>query len=191
MHPESAQRKAPVVGRESELALLEGFIEGLSSGHSLVLTGGPGIGKTTLWEAGVRDAGVRGLRVLSARASSAEAQLSFAALIDLCDGVETASLASLVAPQRSALAVALLRAQPGPEPPESHAIALGFLNMLRTLSASSSRHWLRGLVLGLSAKTARKPTRQNGARRSLHWPRIGAAPDSLVETRAIPAAQAG
>jgi DNA-binding CsgD family transcriptional regulator len=133
--PELAESNAPVVGRESELALLGGFIETLSPGQSLVLTGGPGIGKTTLWEAGIDEAAVRGLRVVSARANSAEAQLSFAALIDLCDGVETASLESLTLPQRSALEVALLRAQPGPEPPELHAIALGFLNVLRALSA--------------------------------------------------------
>jgi DNA-binding CsgD family transcriptional regulator len=124
-----------VVGRESELALLGGFLEGVSSGRSLVLSGGPGIGKTTLWEAAIHDAGERGLRVLSARASSAEAQLSFAALIDLCNEVETASLAGLPPPQRFALEVALLRAAPSAVPAEPHAIALGFLNVLRALSA--------------------------------------------------------
>ena len=137
MRAESAERIAHVVGRESELALLGGFLEGVSSGRSLVLTGGPGIGKTTLWDAGIHDAGVRGLRVLSARASSAEAQLSFAALIDLCDDVETAAMAGLPPPQRSALEVALLRAEPAEAPPEPHAIALGFLNVLRAWSADA------------------------------------------------------
>jgi DNA-binding NarL/FixJ family response regulator len=131
------EARARVVGRESELGVLDVFLNGVSSGCSLVLTGGPGIGKTTLWEAGIRDAAGRRLRVLSARASSAEAQLSFAALIDLCDGVDTGSLAGLASPQRSALEVALLRAEPESAPPSPHAISLGFFNLLRTLAADA------------------------------------------------------
>jgi DNA-binding CsgD family transcriptional regulator len=125
------------VGRESELTLLGDFLEGAPAGRSLVLSGGPGIGKTTLWEAAIHGAGERGLRVLVARANGAEAQLSFAALIDLCDGVETASLARLPAPQRLALEVALVRTVPSSEAPAPHAIALGFLNLLRALSAEA------------------------------------------------------
>jgi DNA-binding CsgD family transcriptional regulator len=133
----SAQREPLVIGREADLAGLREFIGRGPSGHSLVLTGGPGIGKTTLWEAAIAAASESGLRVLSARSSSAEAQLSFAALIDLCDGLEPAALAALPAPQRSALEVALLRAQATDAPPGSHAIALGFLNCLRMLSAGT------------------------------------------------------
>ncbi len=118
--------------------MLDGFLGGGSSGRSLVLTGGAGIGKTTLWEAGIHDAAERGLRVLSARASSAEAQLSFAALIDLCDGVDTGSLVGLAPAQRSALEVALLRAEPESAPPEPDAISLGFLNLLRALAADAT-----------------------------------------------------
>ena len=102
---------------------------------ALVLTGGPGIGKTTLWEAGVAAARERGLRVLSARASGAEARLSFAALIDLLDGVGGEELAALPAPQLRALEVALLRTEATDVPPETGAIALGFLNALRALAA--------------------------------------------------------
>jgi DNA-binding CsgD family transcriptional regulator len=75
------------------------------------------------------------LRVLSARPSSAETKLSFAALIDLCDGIELDALSALSGPQRSALEVALLRAGPAGTPPEPHAIALGLLNGLRALAA--------------------------------------------------------
>ena len=118
--------------------MLDGFLDGASSGRSLVLTGGAGIGKTTLWEAGVHDAAERGLRVLSARASSAEAQLSFATLIDLCDGVDTGSLVGLAPVQRSALEVALLRAEPESVPPKPHVISLAFLNLLRALAADAT-----------------------------------------------------
>lgn len=103
--------------------------------RALVLTGAPGIGKTTLWEAGVDAARQDGLHVLSASPSDGEAQLSFAALIDLFDGVDEAAMTGLPAPQRWALEVALLRREPAGRPPELHAIGLGVLNGLRALAA--------------------------------------------------------
>jgi hypothetical protein len=75
--------------REPELAVLRDFLEReVPWRRTLVLTGGPGIGKTTLWEAGIDRARDAGLRLLTARPSSAEAGLPFAALIDLCETVE-------------------------------------------------------------------------------------------------------
>ena len=124
-----------VIGREPEFAVLSDFLEAGSSVRALVLSGAPGIGKTTLWEAGIEVARERGLRVLSARPSGAEARLSFAALIDLFDTIETGAMAGLPAPQRVALEVALLRAEPTDVPPRQHAIDLGLLNGLRTLAA--------------------------------------------------------
>ncbi len=73
--------------------------------------------------------------MLVARPSGAEAEHSFSALIDLCDGIEPEVLARLPAPQLAALEVALLRAEPTSGAPEPHAIALGFLNGLRVLAA--------------------------------------------------------
>ena len=127
-----------VVGRESELAVIREFVEADGSRRACVLAGQAGIGKTTLWEAGIDLARERGLRVLAARASSAEAQLSFSALIDLCDSVASDALAELAGPQRAALEVALLRAEPKDEAPSVHAIALGFRNVLRALSAGTA-----------------------------------------------------
>ncbi len=126
---------AEPIGRDEELAGVRAFLDSAGSSRALVLSGGPGIGKTTLWEAGIAAARERGFRVLSCRASSAEARLSFAALIDLLDGVDGGDLAHLPAPQLQALEVALLRAEPAGAPPESGAIALGFLNALRSLAA--------------------------------------------------------
>lgn len=123
-----------VFGREAELARLEAFLVSEEARRVLVLAGSPGIGKTTLWEAGLEIAGRHGIRVLSARPTDAEASLAFAALIDLLDGIATEELGPLPPPQREALEVALLRAAPGPRP-EAHAIALGFLNALRALAA--------------------------------------------------------
>jgi hypothetical protein len=83
--------RAGPVGREQELATLHEFLSAAGS-RGLVLTGGPGIGKTTLWEAAVGGAREGGIHVLSTRASGAEAQLSFAALIDLLDEVDLRGL---------------------------------------------------------------------------------------------------
>ena len=125
---------AGVIGREAELAVLSDFAGIGARNRALVLAGEAGIGKTTLWEAGIELARDRGLRVLLARPSGAEAGLSFAALIDLFEGVDVGALAGVPAPQRAALEVALLRAEPSRVPREPHAIALGVLNALRALA---------------------------------------------------------
>ena len=58
-----------VVGREAELSVLDGFLASDAWPRGVVLAGGPGIGKTTLWDAAVERGRDRGLRVLAARAS--------------------------------------------------------------------------------------------------------------------------
>jgi DNA-binding CsgD family transcriptional regulator len=128
---------AAAFGRADELAAIEGFLAALHSRPGvLVLEGEPGIGKTTLWEAGIAGAREQRIRVLSARASGAEAQLSFTALTDLLEEVGEDVFAVLPAPQRRALEVALLRAAPESAPPGPRAIGLGLLNVLRELAAA-------------------------------------------------------
>jgi hypothetical protein len=127
-----------MVGREPELTILAEFVASAPGGGALVLTGGPGVGKTTLWEAG-RDAGLaRGMRVLSARPNSAEMSLSYAGLTDLLDAVEPGALSGLPAPQRRVLEVAMLRADPADHADHAatpRAVAFGLLNLLRQLAA--------------------------------------------------------
>ncbi|HEX9824947.1 MAG TPA: AAA family ATPase [Actinomycetota bacterium] len=123
-----------IIGREPELSFLERFIEGETAG-ALLLSGDPGMGKTTLWEAGVARAEERALRVLSARPSDVEMQLSFSALIDLFEDVDAAELTGIPVPQLRALEVALLRRDPSGNSPELQAIATGFLGGLRALTA--------------------------------------------------------
>ena len=122
------------VGRAPELAALDKFLGGGTGSRALVLTGEPGIGKTTLWEAAIDAARERGIRVVSTRASGAEAQLSFAGIIDLLDGVDLRSIEGLPAPQLAALEVALLRVEPDGAPTDRGAISFGFRNALRALA---------------------------------------------------------
>ena len=114
--------------------MVEALLASDGTPRALVLTGGPGVGKTSLWEAGVEAARGRGLRVLRASASGAETQLSFAALIDLLDGIDLEAIDGLPPPQRQALEVALYRAEAA-VPPDASALALGLLTTLRTLAA--------------------------------------------------------
>ena len=124
-----------VVGREPELASLVAFLDDAAK-RAVVLTGGAGIGKTTLWQAGVDAARERGARVLAARPSEADAQLSFTALIDLFDGVDVDTL-GLPEPQAHALEVALLRGEPGTGRAEPHAYTVSCLNALRALATGA------------------------------------------------------
>ena len=98
-----------IVGREQELASLRGFIARAEAGPSaLVLAGEAGIGKSTLWLAGVDHARAQGMRVLSSRPAEAERGLAHAGLGDLFEGVLDDVLPALTAPRRRALEVALL-----------------------------------------------------------------------------------
>lgn len=105
----------------------------------MLLEGELGVGKTALWREGVARATVR---VLSCQPVEAEAQLPYAALGDLLENVD---LEGLPGPQRSALEVALLRAEPGPRPLNQRAVALGLLALLKaepTVVAIDDVQWL-------------------------------------------------
>ncbi len=124
-----------VVGREAELSRLGHFVREARPGSSIVLIGVPGIGKTTLWEAAVRDARDRGGCVLAARPSESAARRPFAGLIDLCDRLDEADLSTLPIVQRRALDEALLRTAPGTGPTAVHLVTLGLLGVVRALAA--------------------------------------------------------
>jgi DNA-binding CsgD family transcriptional regulator len=123
-----------VIGREDELAAIEGFLDRSRRGPAaLVIAGEPGIGKTILWQACVEQARERG-RVLSCRAAEAEATLSFAALADLLGHRLDDALDVLTGPRRRALDVALLVEEPDSEGPNQRAVAFAFLDVLRGLA---------------------------------------------------------
>ncbi|TMJ92900.1 MAG: ATP-binding protein, partial [Actinobacteria bacterium] len=98
-----------IVSREEELGSLHAFVEEVREGPAaLVLEGEAGIGKSTLWLAGVEHARARGLRVLSSRPAEAERSLAHVGLGDLFEHVLDEVLPALPAPRRRALEVALL-----------------------------------------------------------------------------------
>jgi DNA-binding CsgD family transcriptional regulator len=98
-----------IVGREVELASVHAFLDGQDEGPAaLTLDGEAGIGKSTLWLAGVAAARERGFRVLVSRPAEAERRLAHAGLGDLFESVLERVLPVLPAPRRRALELALL-----------------------------------------------------------------------------------
>ena len=125
-----------VVERPSEYRVLLDFLGSADHQPSgLVIEGEAGIGKTTLWLAGVAEARNRGYRVFSARVGMAETTLTYAAVADLLADVEPAVLADLPEVQRLALDRVLLRATgDGPATDES-VVAAAFASVIDHLSA--------------------------------------------------------
>lgn len=142
-HPANADRpgdtldaRLTLVGRVGELQSAAAFLDEMQAGPcGLVLEGEAGIGKTTVW-AEVAARGQKGARVLFAHPAEAEAQLGFAALADLMEPVLDELAPALPEPQRHALAVALLREQPGPGRLDQRAVSAAVLSVLRTLAAA-------------------------------------------------------
>jgi DNA-binding CsgD family transcriptional regulator len=127
---------AEIVGREEELSSIEAFIDRLEGGPAaLVLEGEPGIGKSTLWVAGVEEALERGFRVLSSRPAEAERGLAHAGLGDLFEGVLDDVLPELSPPRRRALEIALLVEEASGDPVDRRALAVAVRGALEALRA--------------------------------------------------------
>ncbi|BBX04551.1 LuxR family transcriptional regulator [Mycolicibacterium moriokaense] len=129
---------AGVVERPAEFRAVSDLLQSAGMHLSgLVIDGEAGIGKTTVWLAGLTEAGERGFRVLSARAGQAETVLTFAALADLLGGVDPDVLAELPDVQRIAVDRVLLRTTAeGPATGES-VVAAAFAAVVDRLSADA------------------------------------------------------
>jgi DNA-binding CsgD family transcriptional regulator len=102
-------RRGEIIGRDEELGSIYVFLDQTADGlRALVLEGEAGIGKSTLWLAGIEEARTRGLRVLESRPAEAERGLAHAGLGDLFENVLESVLPALSAPRRRALEIALL-----------------------------------------------------------------------------------
>nr|MBA3330937.1 AAA family ATPase [Actinomycetota bacterium] len=128
-----------MIGRDEEQSALHAFLAAVPGGPAaLVLTGTAGAGKTTLWKAGLAGALERSYRVLQTSPAQSEAALSFAGVADLLDEVLEESVASLPAPQRRALEVALLLSEAEGPAPDQRAVGVAFLGAVRALSQRGS-----------------------------------------------------
>ncbi len=124
-----------IVGREEELASLHAFIDEVRGGPAaLVLEGEAGIGKSTLWLAGVEHAHRQGFRVLSSRPTEAERSLAHVGLGDLLEDVLDDALPALPAPRRRALEVAMLRDEASGDPVDHRALAVAVRDVVQLLS---------------------------------------------------------
>jgi DNA-binding CsgD family transcriptional regulator len=127
-----------VIGREPELAILDRFLDSIPIGPSaLLLSGDPGIGKTTVWKEGLAGAELRRYRTLSCGPVEAETGLSYAALGDLLEPILEEALTTVPEPQRQALEVALLRSSRSGARADQRAVSLAVLGCLRSVASTS------------------------------------------------------
>jgi DNA-binding CsgD family transcriptional regulator len=128
------EQPGPVaLGRERELTSLDAWLAAVPRADApslLVIAGEPGIGKTTLWNEAVRRARALGYQVLSSRPVPSDAGLPHVALADLLRSVPGEALGTLPAPQRRALEVALLLAEPGDSELDPRAVGTGLTALL-------------------------------------------------------------
>ncbi len=124
-----------IVGREEHRALVEAFVGRTEGGAAaLVLEGEAGIGKSTLWLAGVELARSRGMRVLVSRPAEAERGLAHVGLSDLFEDVFADVAASLSTPRRRALEIALLREEATDDSVDHRALGVAVRDALHLLS---------------------------------------------------------
>ena len=123
-----------VVGRDAELRSVHDFLATVSDGgRSLVIAGEPGIGKTAVWQAAIREAQSDSVRVLKASPAEGEVKLSYVALADLLGDAFEVAAADLPGVQRTALEAALLRAHAKGRL-QQRAVAAGFLGAVVALA---------------------------------------------------------
>ena len=123
-----------VVGREAELERIGGFLGSGRGELALLLEGVAGIGKTTLWRAGIELGREQGYRVLWCRPTASETAFSFAALGDLLSPVVEDLLPRLPAPQRAAIGAALALVETDVPSVDERVVGLALLRSLRLLS---------------------------------------------------------
>ena len=122
-----------IVGRDAELAVIAGFLDGEAWPRTLLIAGEAGMGKTTLWRAGAERAEAEGRALLAARPLETEAKLAYAGIGDLLASSHDA-FEELPPPQAQALRAALLLEASAGASIDERAVSLGFLGVLRVLA---------------------------------------------------------
>ena len=118
------------------MAALDTLLDDACAGTEiLAVEGAPGIGKTTIWRAGVDRGRNTGFTVLTTRATEAEAGLALLGLADLFGDVGDDVLVGLPRPQADAFAGALLRVAT-PSGVDERALFASVLGVVRAMSAA-------------------------------------------------------
>jgi DNA-binding CsgD family transcriptional regulator len=140
-----------VIGRNAELELLrEALTHGRAAARGVLVEGEAGIGKTTVWRAGIDAAKRAGFRTLVCRPAEPEQKLSYSGLADLLEPVLAEVLTTLPPVQQHALQVALLHTSPDEDRRvDQRTVAAATLASLRSLArrgplliAVDDVHWL-------------------------------------------------
>ena len=124
-----------MVGRAAELASILGWYAATAP-PTLVLDGPAGLGKTTLWAAGVSAIRDRGAHVIATSPTEAESRLSYSGLADLLAADLPLIEGAISLPQARALAIAIRLEEPGDGAADETAVARGFLAALQAIGRS-------------------------------------------------------
>ncbi len=124
-------RADEVIGRDRERDLAATFVAAAASGPAtLSIHGEPGIGKTTLFRYAIELARLGGSTVLECSPTHAEATMSYAGLTDMLHALPDSAFEALPAPQRHALEVATLRAEPSGVAIDERSVGTGLSTLL-------------------------------------------------------------
>ena len=160
----NAAQTRTLIGRDAELERVEEFLGAIGSGPAaLLLEGEIGIGKTTLFEPGP-GLGCRSTGSASCAAARASARRSSPTPRSaICSQMSPRRpWPDLPAPQRRALEVALLRAEPEGEQSLQRAVGLGLLGVLRSPGGRARRRCSRSTTP--SGSTTRPRARSRSSR---------------------------
>jgi DNA-binding CsgD family transcriptional regulator len=126
---------AEPIGRERESGLLDGLLDLPADGLRVVLlTGEPGIGKSTLWERAIAAGRQRSNLVLTSRPAETERGHAFLVLGDLFRDVEPSLVASMPIPRRRAFEAALLLGDDPGASVDSRALGVAVTTILESLA---------------------------------------------------------
>ncbi len=150
-----------LVGRETEFAELEaGLRRAVEHGGAFLITGPPGIGKTSLLNAIAAEARSRGYNELAVTGLECEAEFPYAGLHQLLQSV-MASVDMLAPPQKAALLTAIgITAGPAPD---VFLVGLATLNLIDSAAAekptvllADNAQWLDGPTAAVLTFVARR-----------------------------------
>ena len=160
-HNHAGMGELALVGRETELAELEaGLRSAVEHGAAFLITGPPGIGKTSLLNAVAAEALSRGYNTLAMTGLEGEAEFPYAGLHQLLQTV-MASVDKLAPPQKAALLTALgITAGPAPD---VFLVGLATLNLIDEAAAdkptvllADDAQWLDGPTSAVLTFVARR-----------------------------------